>query len=219
MSTTTGSASATIYTVDFYNRIGDGAHSSAAAVVPRVVELVRPETVLDVGCGEGWWAAEFAHHGCDVQGVDGEHIDPSRLRIPHNRYQVVDLAAPTGTLHADLAVCLEVAEHLPATAADTLVANLVYAAPVVLFSAAVPGQTGVDHQNCQWPQYWIDKFAYHGYEASDCLRWEFWNDERVDNWYRQNMLLFASSSSARRMATVFHGRPIYPVIHPDRWPR
>jgi 2-polyprenyl-3-methyl-5-hydroxy-6-metoxy-1,4-benzoquinol methylase len=54
----------------------------------------------------------------------------------------------------DLVVSLEVAEHLPASAADQFVNTLVKHGKKILFSAAIPGQGGQDHLNEQWPDYW-----------------------------------------------------------------
>jgi hypothetical protein len=92
----------------------------------------------------------------------------------------------------DLAVCLEVAEHLPESSAADLVRALTAFAPVVLFSAAVPGQGGVGHINEQWPAYWKGLFEQHGFYRRDPIRPRIWTNERVHWWYRQNIFLFAS---------------------------
>jgi hypothetical protein len=90
----------------------------------------------------------------------------------------------------DLACSLEVAEHLSPSVADQLVLALVKAAPVVLFSAAIPRQGGTSHVNEQWASYWAEKFKRHGYVAIDCLRPALHGDRRVDWWYRQNALIY-----------------------------
>src|SRR5207302_6665348 len=90
----------------------------------------------------------------------------------------------------ELAVCLEVAEHLPASASSTLVESLTEHAPVVLFSAAVPHSRGTHHVNEQWPQYWVEHFAKRNYEVVDCFRSRLWQDTSIDWWYAQDILLF-----------------------------
>jgi hypothetical protein len=65
---------------------------------------------------------------------------------------------------------------------------------VILFSAAVPHQGGVNHLNEQWPRYWAERFGAHGYVTVDALRATFWDDERVEWWYAQNMLFFVAES-------------------------
>ena len=51
----------------------------------------------------------------------------------------------------ELAVCLEVAEHLNESSADNLILQLTNLANRVLFSAAIPGQGGLHHVNEQPP--------------------------------------------------------------------
>ena len=92
----------------------------------------------------------------------------------------------------DLAISLEVAEHLPARAGRRLVAELTRVAPIVLFSAAIPGQGGKGHVNEQWPAYWRALFNRHGFRQLDILRGHILHDDRVQWWYRQNMFLYAS---------------------------
>ena len=168
--------------------------SSAAVVVPLLLEIVDPRSVVDLGCGIGAWLAVFRARGVDdVRGFD-THDPGDRLLIPHDRFTVTDLerlAGPPG--QADLALCLEVAEHLDAGAADPLVSALVGTAPVVVFSAATPFQRGVHHVNLQWADYWRDRFASHGYQQLDVLRPRLWDDERVAWWYRQNLFVYAST--------------------------
>lgn len=92
----------------------------------------------------------------------------------------------------DLAVSLEVAEHLPERRAKQFVANIVEHAPCVLFSAAIPYQRGTDHVNEQWPDYWAALFAERGYVVLDGLRPLVWSNPAVFGFYRQNVLMFAT---------------------------
>lgn len=202
------------YDPQFYNVIRGGAQSSAAAVAPLVFGLVRPASVIDVGCGEGWWAQAFAELGADVIGLDGAYVETSPLGdrfVPHDLAEELPELGPF-----DLAVCLEVAEHLPAERAAGLVADLVRLAPVVLFSAAIPGQGGTGHVNEQWPRYWTDLFEAQGYAVSGALRWQIWDDDRVENWYRQNLLVAVGPSARSRLDELISSPMAYPwpVVHP-----
>jgi SAM-dependent methyltransferase len=207
------------YDQAFYDIINDGSRSSAAAVVPMIVDLLHPGKVIDVGCGEGVWTRAFADAGCDVVGLDGAYINQARLCIPPHRFIPHDLTTRLPNIDvADLVVSLEVAEHLPVDRADPFVADLCRLAPVVLFSAAVPGQGGVGHYNEQWPGYWAEKFIGNGYAVSGALRWVFWDDDTVENWYRQNLLLCVSDACplTPELDVILHGplAPPWPVIHP-----
>jgi SAM-dependent methyltransferase len=197
------------------------AQRSAEAIVPVVIDLVQPRSVVDIGCGTGTWLAAFHRHGvADVFGLDGDWVPRDRLEIPRDQFQSHDLSQPLDLgRRFDLAVCLEVAEHLPAVAADSLVGLLTRHASVVLFSAAIPGQGGTGHVNEQWPGYWLDRFVQRDYLVVDCLRRRFWNDDRVEGCYAQNMRLLvsptamASSEALRREQQVQVAFPM-DAVHP-----
>jgi SAM-dependent methyltransferase len=207
----------TAYSRTFYDTIRGGCQSSAARVVPEVMRLMPwVETVVDVGCGEGWWAAEFANHGCDVLGVDGAYVGGSPLG---ERFLAHDLTQPLSLSgrQFDLAVSLEVAEHLPSERARGFVDDLCRLAPTVLFSAAIPGQGGTGHLNEQWPDYWARMFAANGYPTSATLRWTFWEDPGVENWYAQNMLV--ASNQPDMLTGLFNSAQstVRRVVHPVLW--
>jgi SAM-dependent methyltransferase len=197
------------------------AQRSADAIVPVVIDLVRPRSVVDIGCGTGTWLAAFRRHGVpDVFGIDGDWVPRDRLEIPREQFAPHDLSQPLDLgRRFDLAICLEVAEHLPAASADALVALLTRHAPVVLFSAAIPGQGGTGHVNEQWPGYWLDRFAQRDYLAVDCLRPRFWNDDRVEGCYAQNMRLLVSATALAENEAIRRERQVqvaFPLdaVHP-----
>lgn len=173
----------------------DLAANSAEVVVPMMIELAQPASVVDIGCGRGVWLKVFRAHGVNrILGLDGDYIDPATLLIPSDCFRSIDLggAFEIGRERFDLAVCLEVAEHLQPRFAAHLVRQLVAAAPIVVFSAAPPGQFGGGHVNCQPVSYWRALFDQCGFEMLDPLRPRIRDDRRVSWWYRQNMVLFGS---------------------------
>ncbi|MEG4336974.1 glycosyltransferase [Microcoleus sp. D3_18_C2] len=183
------------YTRDFYQLIGEGTRTSAREIIPLLLDLLQPilpKSVVDVGCGTGSWLAAFHKLGIsDCLGIDGDYVDRTILQIPLNQFQSADLKQPLQINRKfDLAISLEVAEHLPATCAENFVNSLTQLAPVILFSAAIPFQGGVEHVNEQWPQYWVYYFQQNGYAVIDCLRKKIWNNEKVEPWYAQNILIF-----------------------------
>ena len=181
-----------LYNADFFREKRESASSSAAVVVPLAMELVKPQSVVDVGCGTGAWLAAFRSAGVErIVGIDGDYIDRHSLSIPLEAFVAADLTTELKLgQNFDLCISLEVAEHLPAVAARGFVTSLVQLAPAVLFSAAVPGQTGTGHVNERWPNYWMSLFAEHGYVRLDPFRKNLWHDCRVAWWYRQNLFLY-----------------------------
>jgi hypothetical protein len=192
-----------LYDDKFYTRNIKATLQSARIIVPHVLQQVHPTSVIDVGCARGAWLRAFSEHGVQtLQGLDGDYVDRSKLLIQTADFTPVNLEKTVGgeldsfmkkaNGSYDLALCLEVAEHLPHSSADDLVRTLTTLAPVVLFSAAVPGQGGVGHINEQWPRYWRLRFEKYGFQRIDSIRRRIWRDKRVHWWYRQNMFLFAA---------------------------
>lgn len=203
---------------EFHAWLRAGSARSAAIVAAAVQELVQARSVADVGGGEGWWASAFAALGARATSIDNAPLAataPGIARVEHDLELPLDLEL--GAI--DLVLCLEVLEHLEPTTGERLVAELCALAPTVLFSAAAPGQGGFGHVNEQWPAYWVERFGRHGFRCSGALRWRFWDDDRVEAWYRQN-LLFATFEPDR-YPTLFE-TPLaepWPVVHPATFSR
>jgi len=154
------------YTPDILRSNHEGALSSAREVVPLLLAAMPAlESVVDVGTGVGTWLAEFMRRGIwDVLGMDGPWVRPAQLVIPASHFAAIDLREPMRSmLGFNLCLCLEVAEHLSSEHADTIVASVTSLAPIVFFSAAIPGQGGWHHENEQPIAYWHKKFAARGY--------------------------------------------------------
>ena len=93
----------------------------------------------------------------------------------------------------DVAISMEVAEHLPESRANRFVALLTSLSDQIVFTAAQPGQGGTDHVNEQPPSYWISKFQERGFELDQTLSdgWrESWTAGGVPIWYVRNLMIF-----------------------------
>lgn len=180
------------YKKGFYECEGKTGIKSARVVVPLVLQFGSFKSVLDVGCGVGGWLKVFSEHGIlDFVGVDGPWIKNQKLMIPKTQLLTHDLAEPLMLNRTfDLVVSLETAEHLPREKAEIFVNSLVTHGDVVLFSAAIPGQSGTQHVNGQWPSFWAELFGKHGFAVVDCLRREIWDNQQVAVWYAQNIMFF-----------------------------
>ena len=186
------------------DKIRDGARRSMRELAVLIDMTFEPESVLDVGCGEGFLVEEFKARRVQAFGVDGDDL-PGVDRV-------VDLTDPPDLGRWDLAVSLEVGEHLPGRAADRFVRFLCESAPVVVFSAAIPKQGGPGHCNEQWPAYWADLFAKHGHtHGSGALRSGIWNNPDIESWYRQNLMAFSSEP----LPIPEDGCPA--LVHPEIW--
>lgn len=186
-------------------------------VVPLLQKLFQPTSVLDVGCGIGTWLHAFEKNGIsDVVGLDGTYVDKALLAkyIAVQKFIATDLMKPFQLNRKfDLAISLEVAEHLPENCAQQFVDCITEHADVVVFSAAIPGQSGQNHLNEQWPSYWAALFEQKGFFGYDLLRPLIWDIPEVDVWYKQNMLVYTNQPIAYKKADMLN------VIHPDLFTR
>lgn len=134
-----------------------------------LADRLEPATAVDVGCGTGRLLARLAARGVAVTGIEGSRhaiaLSPVRDRIVRANIErgLPDLG------RFDLCLCIEVAEHLPANRADSLVATLAGLGDVVVFTAAQPGQGGTHHVNEQPRSYWTERFRSLGYAVDTAL--------------------------------------------------
>lgn len=173
------------------------ADQSSRYAAQQVATLLRASlalsSVLDIGCARGTWLQAWAALGAaEVQGVDGDYVDRATLQIPVEHFRAHDLSQPLDLgRRFDLVQSLEVAEHVPASAAEVFVENLCrHSGGCVLFSAAPPGQGGEFHVNEQPYDYWRERFRAHGYLAHDYLRPRILGDTAISFWYRFNLFLY-----------------------------
>ena len=211
------------YSGRFFRIQKSGSRTSAESTVPIILEYVTPRSIVDFGCGTTTWLSVFSEHGVtDVIGVDGDYVDRNQLEIPQERYVSWDLEQPFEVEREfDLAISLEVGEHLSPNGGFSLVEALTAAAPVVLFSAAIPHQGGTNHVNEQWPEYWISLFTDHGFVCVDAVRERIWKNINVSWWYSQNMFFFVSEKSLNKFALLksVHDRQygVLPLVHPRHY--
>ena len=198
----------TRYGQDFYSSQIYGSLQSAQVYLYHLFSIWGvPESVADLGCGRGAWLATCRDLGVKrVVGFDGEWnsqkdmLDPSIEFYPTNLEKAISLTDPF-----DLAISLEVAEHLQPASSDTFVESLCRLSGAVLFGAAFLGQPGVNHINTRFHSFWAGKFFDRGYLLFDLFRPTFWNDTRVEPCYRQNTFLYVTPGHSLYQALVNSG--------------
>jgi len=193
---------------------------SAERIFKILFEYVRPQSILDVGCGRGAWLAVARELGIpEIHGVEGTSFDRSRLVIEPSLVSVCDLEQGFSLgRRFDLVLCLEVGEHLSENAAQTLVSSLTRHSDLILFSAAIPFQGGDGHVNERFPDYWAARFGAEDYRPLDFIRPRIWNDFHVLWWFPQNTLVFAHDrvlACNERLLQEHNTARLLSVVHPS----
>lgn len=199
-----------IHTEDIHN------YTAARETVPFILNLFNPKSVADMGCGIGTWLRVFQENGInDVLGIDGDYVNKSLLKIDPKYFIPFNLEEKfTSDRKFDLVISLEVAEHLNNESSKIFIESLCTLSDIVIFSAATYNQGGQNHINEQEPLFWIELFSKNGYVCYDVLRPVFWENENIDWWYRQNIMIFSKKSCFNKKLEEmpsFNGKNI---IHP-----
>lgn len=192
-----------IYAYDsaFQNMAAVRSANAARRVILALRAILQVDSVVDIGCARGTWLREWRAQGVnDIIGVDGSYVDREKLEIDSKCFVEHDLTMSLNLGRKfDLAQSLEVAEHLPPSRAEAFIADIVALAPVVLFSAAPPGQGGENHLNEQPYEYWRSLFSRSEYLAIDCIRPLLARGRNVPEWYRYNAILYVQRSCMDRI--------------------
>jgi SAM-dependent methyltransferase len=186
-----------IYSKDYFLHVVEGDVSRAAPVFAElIVPEFKPQLVIDVGCGTGALLQARKAAGCRCVGLEYAEAGLEMCRERGIDARKFDLETDTWQgppLTFDVAISMEVAEHLPEPVADRYIDLLSSLARVIVFTAAVEGQGGTDHVNEQPLEYWIKKLQSRGFklepEVTDRWRREL-QFRRVASFYSQNLMVF-----------------------------
>ena len=194
-----------IYNSNYYEENVEGpAVGSAGRIADSILNDFKARSVIDVGCGTGALLEALRDKGCEVFGL--EYAEAALRYCRARRLDVAKFDLERSVLNDnrtfDVAVSMEVAEHLPEKVADRYVDLLTCLSRVVVLTAAPPGQGGTDHVNEQPPSYWITRFRHRGFAHAEELserwhqRWKAAGD--VESWYYKNLMIFQREDSVAR---------------------
>jgi cyclopropane fatty-acyl-phospholipid synthase-like methyltransferase len=186
-----------IYDERYYNFVDEGALRNSNSMAESLVRNFKFKSLLDVGCGGGAFLMNLRLFGVRVSGL--EYSDDGLRRCFNRKLDVIKFDLEdcsksfTTSMSFDVVTSFEVAEHIPECMADRFVDVLVGNGSLIIMSAAVPGQGGLDHVNEQPHDYWIAKFNKRGFNynisLTDKIRAE-WAGFGVDKWYSSNVMIF-----------------------------
>lgn len=190
-----------IYNEGYFAAEEEWTEPSAQEVVQIIIDALHPDSVVDVGCGSAVYLRFFKQAGLDIRGYDGSPAALRRAQVEQSLLRHCDLTKPLQADRAfDLAICFEVAEHLPHEASPVIVRSLIGLAPCVLFSAAQPGQGGVDHINEQPCAFWVEQFHAAGYRQDEAMTAQLraaMGRQGSVWWLEKNLMVFRQPAGGR----------------------
>jgi len=207
-----------------YNFYGQQWRRENARIIFSLVLEILPKinSAVDFGCGLGYWLSVLKEFGVnDIKGYDGHWTDKESLEIPKECFEAINLENIIAVeKRYDLAISIEVAEHLPEKSAEAFIQMLTKSSDIILFSAAIPYQGGTNHINLQWQDYWHKLFHSFGYMGID-IRKLLWNDTKVKTWYKQNMILYVQKNKIEQInVSKYHcgiTDQCLNIVHPETY--
>lgn len=183
-----------VYGSDYYiDRDREEAVKDAEQFAEVVLDIYDPTSILELGCGTGTLLYPYLERGIHVHGVDLSETAKEESALPDSAFEIHDLTQPyTPNQEYDIVICVEVLEHIPPKAADTIVESISSAGDTAIVTAAPPGQGGTHHVNEQPSGYWIEKFEQHGMEYISCQSTRIKNTLELSeiSWVQKNLLVF-----------------------------
>lgn len=153
-----------MYTEEYFKQIIEEEEGQADRLASYLISTYQPKSVVDFGCANGLYLEPFYNTGnIHVLGLDYSAEAVKMAKIPN--IVLTDLRQPYNTVSKfDLALCIEVLEHIEEEYADIVVENIINSSDIVIISPATIGQGGVGHVNLQYKKYWKEKFEKEGFQ-------------------------------------------------------
>lgn len=186
----------------------DWRYETIPLLVERTWEYFSPQSVIDIGCANGLHMKHFMEKGCNVMGIEGsshfaKHIQENAW---YADYLIHDIRKPfdLGRKY-DLAICIEVLEHLEEKYADIAVKNICNHAHSFLITASDIPKPKM-HINAQKKKYWVQKFesiARIKYMHEETLNFQSVMDDYGNHVMNKNM---------KKNLMIFRDLNVYPEL-------
>ena len=149
-------------------------------------------SIIDIGCGDGFYTKYLNNYGVDCEGYDGA--------ITGRKCKVVDFSLPHAFLETrfmtyDWVLCLEVGEHIPKEFEQIFLDNLISFNPdVIILSWSIPEYGGDGHVNSRPNEYIINEMEKRNYvfdkKSTNFLREYPAKYPHPCYWFRQTLMCF-----------------------------
>ena len=172
-----------VYTRGYFEKIQQEEGLQAFRLERILYDLYKPKSVIDWGCANGLYLEPFmTEDGCKVLGVENASV---AIEMRHPDIQIIkaditqkisftptklqpvggDPSVPVPKF--DMALCIEVLEHLEEKDAKVAIDNICRSSDRLVVSIAREWQTGPGHLNLKPIEYWIQKFGWQGFRVDN----------------------------------------------------
>lgn len=206
-----------IYNENFHKDRDTVTRKTANIVLNILKDIYNPSSLIDLGGGIGVWVSEFisvnGNESVDAVCYDGDYISEDMLVIQKDNFVKCNLEERINVQKKyDLAMSLEVAEHLSKERAKSFVNDLTNMSDCIMFSAAIIGQGGEGHINEQYMSYWVELFKENGFVPYDVVRPFIQDIDEVPWWYKQNIMVYVNKKR-NDLVQKFDNIKTPPLLH------
>tara|TARA_Y100001968_G_scaffold269324_1_gene260090 strand:- start:49 stop:846 length:798 start_codon:yes stop_codon:yes gene_type:complete len=200
-----------LYDENFYKRQIHGSLESAKEYSKYLSNLFNLKSVIDFGCGRGTWLKGFEQIGINkLVGLDGSWNNQGKILSKKIIFKPIDLNKEIKIEEKfDLALSLEVAEHLKPTSSELFIKSITSSSDLIMFGAAFSGQPGTNHINTRPHSFWANIFADYSFKVYDIFRPKFCGNNKIKPWYQQNTFLYVKAGSKYEKA--LKEKNFYPI--------
>jgi SAM-dependent methyltransferase len=159
-----------------------------------LVEKLGVKSILDLGCGPGFYLSKFKAAGYICDGFDG---NPYTEQLTQGLAKVADLSKEFFlNIEYDCVLSLEVGEHIPKVYEQAFIDNVCrHANKYVILSWAVPGQHGDGHVNCQTNEYIASVLLSRGFKRITTHEEELRKKSNFP-WFKNTLMVYTREQVA-----------------------
>lgn len=174
--------------------VGHGVDKNLAVAIGDFLLTERCHTLVDLGCGNGYYTNYLKSVGIYSVGIDG---NPNTASLGKDFF-IFDLSKPFMFHTKDWVLSLEVGEHIPKEHEDLFINNVANLAEYgIILSWAIEGQGGDGHVNCRNNDYIVKKLQNLGFEwyeiPTTWLRSKCSPYPETGWWFRNTLMVFRTN--------------------------
>jgi len=132
-------------------------------IAVQIKKIINPKTAIDIGCAKGFLVEKLRENEVEAYGIDISEYAISEVENSVKPYcKVGSILNPIDSKY-DLAICIEVLEHLFEEDAKIAISNICKCSNDVIFSSTPTDIHEKTHHNVKKPSYWAKLFAENGF--------------------------------------------------------
>lgn len=172
--------------------------------------------IIDLGCGPGIYVDEMVNLGLNATGYEPDTRTLKYSKNVRNK-SLFEVEDPS-----DLVIFMEVAEHIPSDRNDEIVESIFRNMKddgVLIWTAAVPGQGGDGHINCQTKDFWLKKLEKAGLVNDEEIQENLLNfvksDPNTMGWFLNNLIVMKKKKKSKNVVFFIEPEWSYGRVHYD----